>query len=221
MNPRENGLWTIDELSTRVAKALEIAYAGAPNGRIRDVPDRRTIRYYTTLGLIDRPAEMQGRTAFYSRRHLMQVVAIKRLQARGMSLVEVQSSLLGMTAAALQEIAALPAGLDDSPMSEMAPPKVLPRARSAAFWKEEPTDAIGEAEITQPSSLPQVGQSRGPVNPPTVFQGVRLGEEITLLFSPLRAISEDDLEAIQAAAGPLLTTLRRRGLLQGRPGENP
>ena len=55
--------WTIDELSARVALALADRYEGAPNGRVRQVPDLRTIRYYTTLGLIDRPAEMRGRTA--------------------------------------------------------------------------------------------------------------------------------------------------------------
>ena len=35
-------------------------YDGPPNGRVRDVPDRRTIRYYTTIGLLDRPAEVSG-----------------------------------------------------------------------------------------------------------------------------------------------------------------
>src|SRR5262245_45243958 len=76
-------LWTIDELGAQVALALSVDYEGPHNSRIREVPDRRTIRYYTTLGLIDRPAEMRGRTALYGRRHLLQLVAIKRLQARG------------------------------------------------------------------------------------------------------------------------------------------
>src|SRR3954468_22885713 len=94
-------LWTIDELGAQVALALSVDYDGPPNGRVRDVPDRRTIRYYTTLGLLDRPAEMRGRTALYGRRHLMQLVAIKRLQARGLSLSEVQQRLVGLGGAAL------------------------------------------------------------------------------------------------------------------------
>jgi hypothetical protein len=96
---------TIDDLSTAVAAALADGYAGAPNARVREVPDRRTIRYYTTLGLIDRPAEMQGRTAFYGRRHLLQLVAIKKLQARGRSLAEVQQALTGLTDTALARVA--------------------------------------------------------------------------------------------------------------------
>ena len=46
------------------------------------VPDARTIRYYATLGLIDRPEAFRGRTALYGARHLSQLVAIKRLQAK-------------------------------------------------------------------------------------------------------------------------------------------
>ncbi len=62
-------LWTIDELGQQVARALSVGYEGQSNSRVRDVPDRRTIRYYTTLGLIDRATRMCGRTALYGRRH--------------------------------------------------------------------------------------------------------------------------------------------------------
>src|SRR4051812_2534903 len=102
-------LWTIAELTAQVALELSIASPGALNGRVREVPDLRTIRYYTTLGLIDRPAEMRGRTALYGRRHLLQLVAIKRLQARGLSLAELQEKLLGRTDRELAAIARVPA----------------------------------------------------------------------------------------------------------------
>src|SRR5260370_30319007 len=99
---------TLEALAARVALALAADYAGQANGRVRDVPDPRTIRYYTTLGLIDRPAAWRGRTALYGRRHLLQLVAIKRLQAHGLALAEVQDRLLGQTDAALAEVAQLP-----------------------------------------------------------------------------------------------------------------
>src|ERR671932_10436 len=86
-------LWTLDELCAQVALALAADYAGQASGRVREVPDRRTIRYYTTLGLVDRPAAVRGRTALYGRRHLLQLVAIKRLQAEGRSLADVQVEL--------------------------------------------------------------------------------------------------------------------------------
>ena len=55
---------------------------GRPAARVRAVPDRRAIRWYTTIGLIDRPVAHRGRTALYGPRHLLQLVAVKRLQAR-------------------------------------------------------------------------------------------------------------------------------------------
>src|SRR5271169_2293840 len=108
MSQSLNTLWTIDELGTSAALALSVNYEGAPNGRVREVPDRRTIRYYTTLGMLDRPLEMRGRTALYGRRHLWQLVAIKRLQARGLALAEIQQRLLSLPDAALRQLAALP-----------------------------------------------------------------------------------------------------------------
>src|SRR5215831_15507636 len=81
--------WTLPEL---VAEAASwIATLPEPrNGQVRAVPDERTIRYYAALGLLDRPAAMRGRTALYSRRHLAQVIAIKRLQGTGKSLSDIQ-----------------------------------------------------------------------------------------------------------------------------------
>src|SRR5919202_2753219 len=103
-----NPLCTLDELTAQVALALAVDSPGQPSGRVRDVPDARTVRYYTTLGLVDRPAGMRGRTALYSRRHLLQLVAIKRLQARGLPLAEIQQRLLGLSDAALRQLAQLP-----------------------------------------------------------------------------------------------------------------
>ena len=101
----------------RVSAALAgPAYPGAPNGRVRDVPDRRTVRWYTTIGLVDRPAAMRGRTALYGTRHLLQVVAVKRLQARGLSIAEIQAELIGATNATLRRVAAI----DDKVLSKQS-----------------------------------------------------------------------------------------------------
>src|SRR3954465_1823102 len=100
--------WTLDELGAQVALALTVDYAGPLDGRVREVPDRRTIRYYTTLGLLDRPVEMRGRTAYYGNRHLWQLLAIKRLQAKGLPLVQIQQALLGLGDTELRRLAGVP-----------------------------------------------------------------------------------------------------------------
>ena len=225
MRQQGQDLWTIDELTARVASVLAASYRGTSNGRVRDIPDLRTVRYYTTLGLIDRPAEMRGRTAYYSTRHLMQLVAIKRLQAQGLSLAEVQRSLVGLPEDALGRLAALPDvisdGTPEAPV-KAAPAEKKPRASSVEFWKEAPEPTSREVPVSNvvPSSKSRAEPGREP--PPTsalsLLQGIQLEEGISLLLNAARPLDEDDLEAIRRAAGPLMETLRKRGLLTRREG---
>lgn len=131
-------MWTLDELVDRVGRALADAYPGAPNGRVRDVPDRRAIRWYTTTGLVDRPLGMRGRVALYGPRHLLQLVALKRRQAAGRTLAEIQAELAGAADDALAEVARVPGSLlrpGDGP-----PPDELERSR---FWAAAPAKVPG------------------------------------------------------------------------------
>jgi DNA-binding transcriptional MerR regulator len=107
--------WTLDELAERVDTALAVDYSGPPSGRVRAVPDRRAIRWYTTIGLVDRPVAHRGRTALYGPRHLLQLVAVKRLQARGLPLVAIQQELAGATDSQLAGVARLPEGVAPGP----------------------------------------------------------------------------------------------------------
>jgi DNA-binding transcriptional MerR regulator len=186
MTPRKP-LWTLDELCDRVERALAVDYHGQASGRVRDVPDRRTIRYYTTLGLIDRPAAMRGRTALYGLRHVLQLTALKRLQSQGLSLAEVQERLVGRTDAALRELARMLADFD----LEAAPTDQHADAadrRAERFWSAPPAES------------------------PTLL-GVPLTGGLTLLVQTTRPLDEHDLSALRAAAAPLLSLLRSRRLL--------
>jgi DNA-binding transcriptional MerR regulator len=199
-------LWTLAELSAEVAQALA-EDAGQANGRVREVPDMRTIRYYTTLGLIDRPAQMRGRTALYSARHLLQLVAIKRLQAKGLSLMEIQSQLLGQTDAVLRRLAQLPA---HRPQAERPQAEEAPDARRrAAFWGATPAP-VPESETTVEQTEEAQKQS-GNVRLPLI--GVPLDDGVTLLLEAGRSLDEMDVEALRAAAAPLLKILKTRRLI--------
>src|SRR5580704_16827403 len=79
------------------------------NGRVRDVPNERLVRWYVTVGLVDPPLSRRGRVAQYGRRHLLQLVAVKRRQAEGRSLAEIQAELAGATDEALAVVARVPA----------------------------------------------------------------------------------------------------------------
>jgi MerR HTH family regulatory protein len=209
-------LWTVDELAARAALALADS-EGQPSGRVRDVPDVRTIRYYTTLGLLDRPAEMHGRTALYGARHLLQLAAIKRLQARGLALAAIQQQLLGLTDAGLKRIARLPAdAVAELPSPAPEPPRGRrPECRSRPFWRQTP-GPVEERPRGEGQPGPEV-PPREPVAPEAQdvlpLQGVRLGEGATLLLDAARPLAEDDVEALRAAAAPLLKLLEARRLL--------
>lgn len=205
MGPAE---WTIDELATRVAATLDgSAYPGAPNGRVRDVPDRRSIRWYSTIGLVDRPGAMRGRTALYGPRHLLQLVAIKRRQAEGRRIAEIQAELAGAPDEVLRSIAALP--LDELPLDGLSPDapafdgpalkKATPVADRPRFWAAAP---LTEPSVTPPEPL---------VRRVSALFGVPLDDGAVLLLAA--SPDEDDVTAIVAAAQPLLDVLAARGLL--------
>jgi DNA-binding transcriptional MerR regulator len=204
-------LWTLRELTAEVASQLARNYEAADNGQVRAIPDERSIRYYTTLGLLDRPATMRGRTALYGRRHLAQLVAIKRMQALGKSLAEIQGVLPTLDDATLARIAGV----------EL--PAVAPvRAARSSFWRDipslreapgSPSQGVADPIATAPAAPEEAIRARGFV--PTWTLPLAPGVMLTL--TPARPPNDADADAITRAAEALRAELARRGLID--PGE--
>jgi DNA-binding transcriptional MerR regulator len=207
--------WTLDQLVARVAEALAADGVRAPNGRVREVPDARALRWYATIGLLDRPSAFRGRTALYGPRHLLQAVAVKRRQAEGMALAQIQAELSGATDATLHGVARLPVRL----LADAPPP--LARGRvvgnhtvdaastgvaepRAPFWRTMPAPmaAVASAEA-EPDHAGPVG-----VEPRHL---IRLGPGATLVLTA--APSAADVADLRAAAAPLIRLLADRALL--------
>ena len=193
-------LWTLEQLPDRVAELLSDNYDGQPNGRVRELPNGRTIRWYTTIGLVDRPVTTRGRTALYGPRHLLQLAAVKRLQAAGRTLAEIQELLVGATNERLAELAQIP-HLD---VNWTAQP-----VRTEGFWRA--------AAHTYDNAAPdRVNNSvADSVHAPVAkhVHAIRLGDSVTVMLdAAIRAPEADELAAIEAAAAPLLDLLARTGL---------
>lgn len=186
--------WTLPELAAQSALVLTQQDLGQQSGRVRDVPDGRTIRYYTTVGILDKPDHFQGRTAYYSHKHLMQLVAIKRMQAQGLTLSDIQARMLGVHGAELARLANM------EPRTEQRRPGAGTRS---TFWKTRPAP-------------PGTGSRKpGDPQPAEVMHGVRLHAAVSLLLDkPSRALLPGDVEAIEAAAEPLIKLLRARRLIE-------
>lgn len=156
--------------------------------RVTWTPNPRLIRYYTTLGLLDRAADFQGRTALYGPRHLLQMLAIKRLQLDGKTLEEVQPLLLGRSDESLAALLGLALPLPDPGEPETASAPAT--ARPAEFWKAVPTPQ-------EPAPPPR---HRAPGRPLTSFEPI---PGLQVLIDPTRlpaGISlEDCIDAIGQA----------------------
>ncbi|WP_394619374.1 MerR family transcriptional regulator [Lentzea sp. JNUCC 0626] len=196
-------MWTLDELLDRVSAALTAEYSGAPNGRVRDVPDRRAVRWYATTGLVDRPSAMRGRTALYEKRHLLQLVAVKRLQSEGRTLADIQLELTGATEATLTAIARVPAHLLDS--GDAAPAPDVGGSASAAegvrprFWAAP----AGAPTLAQPT-LAQPTLAQPTLAQPTPAQPTPAQPAPSAADTPARAPALPSSAAVPALP-PLLT----------------
>lgn len=124
---------TIRELAATAAAAVSAADVRGANRRITDLPDERTIRWYSTIGLLDPPSGNRGRTALYGERHVLQLLAIKRRQAEGRTLNEIQTELVGATNRTLRRIAG-----PTQPIEALAAPPERGAKPARQFWKESP-----------------------------------------------------------------------------------
>lgn len=127
---KEGPAYSLEELAAEAERSLSrLGAGGAADGRVSAFPDARTVRYYSTLGLLDRP-RIEGRQAVYGRRHLLQLVAVKALQARGLALAQVQGRLLGLTDEELEAVAS-------AAVASGRPRRDLPPATEpVATWRE-------------------------------------------------------------------------------------
>ncbi len=195
-------LWTLEQLPDRVAGVLGDDYGGQRNGRVRELPNGRAIRWYTTIGLVDRPVATRGRTALYGMRHVLQLAAIKRLQARGKTLAEIQEALVGATDEQLVAVAR------PAVTPELTPAR-LGEPRAGAFWRSAPAAGVAD----QPVAETAITATTTTDTVTKVVHGVRIGDSVTVVLDGAGRVPDDaELAELTAAAAPLLAAIDRLGL---------
>jgi len=109
------------------------------NRRVQWDLQPRVIRYYTTLGLLDRACEKRGKSMYYGPRHLFQLLAIKKLQSQGLSLADIQPKLLGASDQEMTEFLEIPEGWLEIVQEHQfsAPPPPLSEEREEDFWLQQ------------------------------------------------------------------------------------
>lgn len=212
-DPKTAADLTIADLALAVASVLANGYDGVRSGRVRHLPDARTIRWYQTLGMVDRPAAFRGRTALFSQRHVLQLAAIKRLQAAGHALADIQRGLAGKPDAELARSAGVSlAGVGrcigevvqarvqgDGHRALVAEPVKAAASRPATpFWKARPVDAA-----------PVPAQVPAPVAVPATLQSIPLGDHAALVWTG-RTLTAAEHKAALRLARPLIEFLSSR-----------
>jgi DNA-binding transcriptional MerR regulator len=91
--------FSLEELADRINAWCEEHEIVPANGQAGEAVSERNIRYYRTLGLVDAPGD-EG----YGERHLLQLTAIRLLQAQGLPLRRIRELLYGRSLPELREI---------------------------------------------------------------------------------------------------------------------
>ncbi|KZS65148.1 MAG: MerR family transcriptional regulator [Mycobacterium pseudokansasii] len=193
-------LLTLSEFAALAATAVRASGAAPENRQAKAVPAERMIRYYTARGLLPRPGT-RGRALTYGRTHLLRLVAVKRLQGKGLSLEEIGERLNSMSAAELASLAAIPAGVIPAELGDPEPAPEMSRA-AGRFWRAMPETAPAPAAAPAPAPNTASAPNTAPA-PAAHLQAVRLSDTVTVLVDgPLPA-----LDTLRQAAAPLLDLL--------------
>jgi DNA-binding transcriptional MerR regulator len=200
--------WTIAELAELAAETLAATDPAGPpsgparaDGRIRDVPNERLVRWYATVGLVDPPLSRRGRVARYGRRHLLQLVAVKRRQAEGRSLAEIQAELTGATDETLAAVARVP---------DIQPAPEAPAAAPARFWARQPGQLAPDVD----QHVPENGRPDGAMSDPDQ-QMVGTGRIDRLMYDEDRP-TPDAEGAVAGAEGAMAGAERAVAGAEGR-----
>lgn len=89
-----------------LANGLLPRLTAASDGRVATAFDARGVRYYQSIGVVQKPLRYEGRAAIYGYTHVLQLICAKALQGKGLKLAQVQRALAGASLAQLESAAA-------------------------------------------------------------------------------------------------------------------
>jgi DNA-binding transcriptional MerR regulator len=187
-------LLTLSEFAAVAADAVKACGAVPDNRQAKPIPAERMVRYYTARGLLPRPGT-RGRALTYGWTHLIHLVAVKRLQAQGLSLEQIAQRLEGMSQTELESLAAIPASAMPPDLGDPEPAGAsgasVPSRAAGRFWQTAPKLAAA---------------STAAAAPPAELRAVRLSDTLTLLIDgPAHALPAPD--TLRRAAAPLVELL--------------
>ncbi|HEY0407386.1 MAG TPA: MerR family transcriptional regulator [Pyrinomonadaceae bacterium] len=100
----------VAELAEEAAKILAESGLAQERGTVSDLPDERTVRYYLTEGLLSSAEDKQGTASVFGYRHLLQLLAVKKLQAEHLPIRKIRELVEGRELRELERLLGLEGG---------------------------------------------------------------------------------------------------------------
>ncbi len=94
----------LETLSTVAAGLLPDLVGRQTRYKVTDTPDLRTLRYYIAEGLLDPTLTYDRGGARFGYRHLLQIVAVKKLQAEYLPIRKIREILSGLDERSLEQV---------------------------------------------------------------------------------------------------------------------
>jgi DNA-binding transcriptional MerR regulator len=140
------------ELADEAARLLDQFVPRQERGSVSEVPDERMVRYYTSEGLIAAPEGRQGSAAVYGYTHLLQLLAVKKLQADHLSIKNIRELVEGKEERQLEQI------LNVSPHSRTALPRNPATEYLESLLKPSKAQALSRPRVSGRTSGATSGQ---------------------------------------------------------------
>ncbi|MEO7216886.1 MAG: MerR family transcriptional regulator [Gemmatimonadaceae bacterium] len=118
--------WNARGLAAHAASLVDSAGIRPTNASARAAPSARSVRFYVSAGLMDRP-DGTGTAATYHYRHLLQLLTVKIRQREGQSLEEIK-----------KEVRSLAGDVLEKRVAGSLEPVLIVRADQVALRADEP-----------------------------------------------------------------------------------
>jgi DNA-binding transcriptional MerR regulator len=187
---------TLEELIDTVDALVAKVAPEQTRYKVRERPDVRTVRYYTSRKLLPKPLSYDGGRARYGYLHVLRLLRIKQLQAARQTLAAIGPRLEGTTAADLEQALAI---------APLRRPQVV---KAPAFKSRRATEPAPAPEQAAPGPVLPAVAGR-PIQRFTIDAGSVDLDTAALTDPHQRQRAADQLRALAEA------------LLAGEPGAAP
>jgi DNA-binding transcriptional MerR regulator len=163
----------VAELAAVAARVLAESGPVQARGTVSELPDERMVRYYLTEGLLAPAEEKQGTASVFGYQHLLQLLAVKHLQAEHLPIRKIRELVEGRSERELERLLGLDAKAADKNAALSYLESLLTQTRPA--HTSPPPPANTQSFAKRRSVVPSMPQSAAPSPaPPTAATWERI-----------------------------------------------